>query len=111
MNKTLLIISLIIFPTLSVAQTSWSTNYINVCYWDANQEKWTDCSSKNEYNSLFIVNKDETMITHTISELKSAYYVKSSEYSEEDADNGLFSYSVTSDVGNDYLINFLIKFN
>jgi hypothetical protein len=49
------------------------------------------------------MNKDETMFTHTIESMKSTYYVTSSEYDKE---KEVWSYYVTSDVGNKYLYIF-----
>lgn len=43
------------------------------------------------------------MFTHTIETMKSTYYVTSSEYDKE---KDVWSYSVTSDVGNKYLYVF-----
>jgi hypothetical protein len=45
------------------------------------------------------MNKAETMFTHTIETLKSTYYVESKEYDEK---NDVYTYFVTSDVGNKY---------
>ena len=46
------------------------------------------------------------MITHTTSELKSVYYIKSIENIQEDPEDLLFKYEVISDVGNEYLMYF-----
>tara|TARA_B100001113_G_scaffold333461_1_gene311332 strand:+ start:539 stop:940 length:402 start_codon:yes stop_codon:yes gene_type:complete len=102
--KSFYLFILFIFSTyLSHAQISWSTSDSGTCYWDNNQKEWTNCSNKKEFNSLFTFNKDVTMITHTTSELKSVYYIKSIENNEEDL---LFKYEVISDVGNEYLMYF-----
>jgi hypothetical protein len=45
------------------------------------------------------MNEAETMFTHTIESMKSTYYVSSKEY---DAENDVYTYFVTSDVGNKY---------
>ena len=45
------------------------------------------------------MNKAETMFTHTTETMKSAYYVESKEYDEK---NEVYTYFVTSDVGNKY---------
>ena len=45
------------------------------------------------------MNKAETMFTHTIETLKSTYYIDSKEY---DKKNDVYTYNVTSDVGNKY---------
>ena len=98
---------LFIFSTyLSQAQISWSTSDNGTCYWDNNLKEWNNCSNKKEYNSLFTFNKDVTMITHTTSELKSVYYIKSIENNQEDSEDLLFKYEVVSDVGNEYLMYF-----
>ena len=52
------------------------------------------------------MNKDETMFTHTTSEMKFTYYVKKSRYTQEEQEKGFFAYDVVSDVGNKYYFIF-----
>jgi len=52
------------------------------------------------------MNEAETVFTHTTETIKSSYFVKSSEYDKE---NDVYTYFVTSDVGNDYYYIFDIK--
>jgi hypothetical protein len=52
------------------------------------------------------MNEAETVFTHTTETIKSSYFVKSSEYDKE---NDVYTYNVTSDVGNDYYYIFDLK--
>ena len=80
------------------AQVSFSCTYRQYCYWNENSEKYEDCKGYEE-SSLFVMNKAETMFTHTNETLKSTYYIDSKEY---DKKNDVYTYNVTSDVGNKY---------
>ncbi len=80
------------------AQVSFSCTYRQYCYWNENSEKYEDCEGYEE-SSLFVMNKAETMFTHTIETLKSTYYIDRKEY---DKKNDVYTYNVTSDVGNKY---------
>ncbi|MBU3676607.1 MAG: hypothetical protein FGM54_05420 [Chitinophagaceae bacterium] len=103
MKKLLLLIFVFIFHSVVVsAQTSFSCTYRQYCKWNKYLEKFEDCQGYEE-SSLFVMNKNETMFTHTIETMKSTYYVNSSEYDKE---KDVWSYYVTSDVGNKYLYVF-----
>ncbi len=97
---------ILFLPSLCFTQLSLSSEFISVCYWNQEQSIWDNCSVKSEYNSLFVVNKNETMFTHTTSEVKSTYYVKEPDYDNADADKGIYAYDVVSDVGNEYYFIF-----
>ncbi|MGB1247397.1 MAG: hypothetical protein ACPG4Z_00820 [Chitinophagales bacterium] len=84
------------------AQISFSCEYREYCYWNDRTEEFEDCEGYEE-SSLFVMNEDETMFTHTIESMKSAYYVSESEWDEE---TNIFTYTVISDVGNDYIYMF-----
>jgi len=86
----------------SYAQTSFSCTHRSICTWNDVTKKYDNCSGYDE-NSLFAMNKAETMFTHTIESLTSTYYVKSKKYDEDDR---VWEYTVTSDVGNQYLYIF-----
>jgi len=53
--------------------------------------------------STFIINENETMITHRTNDMQSSYYVQSSSFDEEKSQ---FTAGVVSDVGNDYFFTF-----
>ena len=93
----LLVISVLSFQNIK-AQSSFSCTYRQYCDWDEATQKFANCKGYEE-NSLFVMNKAETMFTHTIEEMKSTYYVNSKEY---DSKNDVYTYNVTSDVGNKY---------
>jgi hypothetical protein len=103
MKKTILILTFAILGLTNLkAQTSFSCTYKQFCEWNKVTEKFGNCEGYEE-SSLFVLNKDETMFTHTIETMKSTYYVTSSEYDKE---KEVWSYYVTSDVGNKYLYIF-----
>ncbi len=97
---TVLIVFSIHFTTK--AQTSFSCYYREYCYWNEYTEEFGNCEGYEE-SSLFVMNDNETMFTHTIESMKSTYYVNEREYESE---KELWFYSVTSDVGNKYLYVF-----
>ena len=102
MKNLLALMVLMITATMLFAQTSYSCYYREYCDWDGDQEKFVDCEGYDE-SSLFVMNADETLFNHTTESMKSAYYVKTSEY---DAVNDVWQYDVTSDVGNEYIYIF-----
>ena len=103
MKKQFLTIALTLINVAGlIAQTSFSCYYREFCEWNESTEKFGNCEGYEE-SSLFVMNKDETMFTHTIETMKSTYYINNSDY---DAEKGLWTYSVTSDVGNKYIYVF-----
>jgi hypothetical protein len=104
MKKTILLLALAILglTDLKAQTSSFSCTYREYCTWNKIKEKFDNCEGYKE-NSLFVMNKGETMFTHTIETMKSTYYVTSSEYNKE---KEVWSYNVTSDVGNKYLYIF-----
>ena len=81
------------------AQVSFSCYHREYCEWDDDLETFSsDCSGYDEA-SLFVMNDDETMFTHTTESIKSTYYVQEKEYDEK---NDVWTYNVVSDVGNKY---------
>lgn len=103
MKKAILLLTIFCFwITKSITQTSFSCTYRQYCVWNEMTKEFENCKGYEE-NSLFSLNKDETMFTHTIESMKSTYYVNSKKY---DKIKDVWSYSVTSDVGNKYLYIF-----
>jgi hypothetical protein len=76
-----------------------STSYKEFRYWNTNTSKFDRSEGNNEYNSMFTLNADETMFTHTTNDIKSSYYVNKKKYMDGCS---CYSYDVTSDVGNKY---------
>ena len=66
------------------AQTSFSCTYRQYCYWDEVDKKYENCKGYEE-------------------RMKSTYYVNSKQY---DKDYDVYTYYVTSDVGNKYYFIF-----
>lgn len=100
--KLLLLVVTILSFNIIHAQVSFSCTYREFCYWNAVTEKFGNCKGYEE-NSLFVMNKNESMFSHTIEEMKSTYYVNSKEF---DKKNEVYTYDVTSDVGNKYYFIF-----
>ena len=99
MKQTILIMTFALFGLTNLkAQVSFSCTYREYCYWNETTKKFVDCEGYEE-SSLFVMNKAETFFTHTIETIKSTYYVESKEYDEK---NDVYTYNVTSDVGNKY---------
>ena len=92
-------------PFISFSQTSFSTNYKEQCDWNQYTSNWETSCVGDDASSLFVMNSDETMFTHTTESMKSTYYVDS----KESGDDGIFTYRVTSDVGNKYYYVFDMK--
>lgn len=84
------------------AQTSFSCTYRQYCTWNEITERFGNCEGYEE-SSLFVMNANETMITHTTEAMKSTYYVDSREYDKE---LDVWTYVVTSDVGDKYMYVF-----
>lgn len=99
MKKTIFLLTIAILGfTYLNAQTSFSCIYRSYCVWNEYTKKFGNCLGDEE-SSLFVMNDNETMLTHTIETMKTTYYVDSREYDKE---KDVWLYSVTSDVGNKY---------
>ena len=98
----LILFFLILSTQICLAQISFSTEYREYCDWNDSTQKFDNCRGYEE-SSLFTMNKAESMFTHTTDEVKSTYYIKSSEY---DKQKELWTYVVNSDVGNEYICVF-----
>ena len=98
--KHLLILVAFLAMTFAVqAQVSFSCYHREYCAWNEALEKYeSECNGYDE-SSLFVMNDDETMFTHTTETIKSTYYVQEKNYDEK---NDVWTYDVVSDVGNKY---------
>lgn len=104
MKKIFLILT-ILCTFKMYSQLSLSCNYKELRYWSETKETFEDGKAWEE-NSLFEINKNQTMITHTTDEGSSTYYIKSSSY-EDDIMTATFQ--VVSDNGNKYVMFFDAK--
>ena len=94
------LILMVITTFSSKAQTSYSCTYREYCNWNEQLGDYeSECSGYKEA-SLFVLNANKTMITHTIQEMTTTYYVKKTEYRE---DHNVTLYYVVSDTGHGYL--------
>jgi len=103
--KYILLFIFIQTSALVYSQVSFSCTYREYCDWNNYTKKFENCEGYEE-SSLFVMNEAETVFTHTTETMKSSYFVKSSEYDKE---NDVYTYYVTSDVGNEYYYIFDIK--
>lgn len=103
MKKVIFVILLtLVCVTSTIAQISFSCYYREYCKWNQYSKEYEDCNGFDE-SSLFVMNKAETMFTHTTETMKSTYYVNEKDYDEE---NDVWTYYVTSDMGNKYFYVF-----
>ena len=105
--RTKSLLFLLIFMALAAfaanAQTSYSCTYREYCNWNEKLGDYeTECRGYEE-SSLFVMNANKTLFTHTTEKMKSTYYVKKTEYRE---DYNVTLYYVVSDVGNEYVYIF-----
>ncbi len=99
--KLFIMIVILAVSQMASAQYYFSCDERTNCNIDSETGDFTDCSTE-EYNCLFELNESMTMFTHTISTMKSTYYVKSSEKSTNDNGEAIFIFQVISDAGNKY---------
>ena len=101
MKKIIPILCLVLFAGMANAQTMMhaSTSYKEFRYWNPNTSKFDKSDGNNEFSSMFTLNGDETIFTHTTNDIKSSYYVTKKKYMDGCS---CYSYEVTSDVGNKY---------
>jgi hypothetical protein len=100
----LLLILLAIFLTNNINSQSISTSIAQYCDWDSSTKEWKDCTTDNDYNSLIVINDQQTMITHTTSDNKSVYYIESKSIIINDEKERVWIYNVVSDTGTKYLM-------
>ncbi len=84
------------------SQKSYSCSSKGIAYWNQIINNW-ERDTFFEESSLFVVNRMESMITHTTETQKSVYYVQSKIYDKE---NSRIDFEVTSDLGNRYTFIF-----
>lgn len=97
MKRTLIIIAIIHCSILAFSQSNISIKEVQMCHWSEYDQTYSNCSDWVYDNSLFTINKAETMIVHKTSTRTSTYYVN-----RKWRDGDYFFYTVTSDVGNSY---------
>ena len=104
LKKALLFLT-ILFSLNVKSQMSVSCYYRETCLWTSSSKAFDICDGYNE-KGLFEVNKSASMIIHTIENITSTYYVKSSDYDEQYKSS---IFEVVSDVGNHYTFIFDAK--
>jgi hypothetical protein len=98
MKKFLMFVGIAFMSATSFSQVYFSCDYREECDWNNDKEKFENCEKWEDF-SMFRLNADASMFTHTTEKLKSVYYVESNAYDEE---NDVYTYDVISDVGNKY---------
>ncbi len=97
--KSLLSLCFVFFAANVVfSQVYFSCNFREECDWNTSEEKFDNCEKWEDF-SMFKLNADASMFTHTTDKIKSVYYVESNEYDEE---YDVYTYNVVSDAGNKY---------
>jgi predicted RND superfamily exporter protein len=84
------------------AQTSFSCNYRQYCYWSESTKNYQNCKGFDE-NSIFVISKDEKAFTHEIESMKSTYSINEKVYDKE---TDTWTYQVTSNEGHKYTYTF-----
>jgi hypothetical protein len=106
--KYLLFFSTFLLLSLAslAAQMNISTNVQRNFIYDEDKEDFTLISENKEDITFFVFNKDMTMFKHTTPSMTSAYIINSS---KEDEEAKTWEFSITSDVGNKYVMMLDIK--
>lgn len=63
--------------------TFYSIDTRRTCDWDANKKTFVNCNTQNE-KSMFELNADKTIITHTTNTMKSQYYIREKSFDSKD---------------------------
>ena len=98
MKKIGLLLAFVCLSTIGFSQIYFSCDQREECDWDGETEEFVNCEKWEDY-TMFKLNADASMFTHTTDKLKSVYYVESNSYDEE---YDVYTYDVVSDVGNKY---------
>lgn len=77
--------------------TFYSVDTRRTCEWDNNKKEFFNCNTQGE-KSIFELNSDETIISHTTNTMKSQYYIREKTF-ENNANT--ITYVTKSDVGLD----------
>jgi hypothetical protein len=98
MKNILLLIFIMTTGLALTSQVNMSCNSRMDCIWDNNTQQYDGCD---EYmnNSLFVLSENSAMITHTISDNQTTYYLKGSTLVEEE---GALTVDAVSDTGREY---------
>ncbi|WP_343605424.1 hypothetical protein [Fluviicola sp.] len=98
MKKLLLLFSLLLSTTISLAQLNISTNYRQDAVWNDEKSEW-EVLSTDEDGTLFEFNKELTTFHHTTPGISSDYFITKYEYDDKEIK---YTMTVKSDAGNEY---------
>ena len=102
MKNIFILAVLILIGLTAKAQKSYPCHYKNYCEWNEITHEYGNCQGYDE-SSMFVMNKEETMFTHTVDNIISTYYIQSKSYDKE---NKISTYNVVSDAGKKYIYTF-----
>ena len=100
-GKILLIIWGLLINVTCFAQMNISTDLREDFVWSESQEDWIIVSSDDSEFTFLKINEQFTMFKHTTPSITSAYIINSNEYDEE---RDQYTFDITSDVGNNYMM-------
>ena len=83
------------------AQFFISCDQRTYCKWNDDTPKYDECETW-EDNSMFEINEDVTMFTHTTSNMKSSYYIRAGKTDFNNDGEEVMIWDVDSDAGNKY---------
>lgn len=107
MNKIFKIKLLTILFSIILTNTfsqSITTEIAQYCDYDTTLDLWKDCTMDYNHTSLFVINEQETMITHTTIDNKSTYYITNKTVELNEKKEKIWMYTVNSDLGKQYII-------
>jgi len=108
MKKTIFLgITLMLFTIALNAQSFFSSYKETYTFWDEKKGEFIQYAEET-VSSMFELNDEETMFTHTTPDMTSTYYIKGREFDDE---KEVWTYKVLSDVGNKYIYIFDPKHN
>ena len=102
MNRVFLLFFLKLFVLSAISgQLTISTDLRTDGVWNDKSNEWEVISEDDEELTFFKFNKDMSMFRHITPGLTSAYLIESQSYDEE---SDQYTFEVTSDVGNKYVM-------
>ena len=100
MKRLVIILAMVVIANTILAQSTYiSSDSRQSCFWNAADQKFSECRNMEDFESMFTLNALETMFIHSTKEMKSSYYIKNKTYLPE---TEAYNYDVVSDVGNKY---------
>jgi hypothetical protein len=99
MKKNILIIALMMASLFITAQVRMSCDKRMDCIWNNITQEYEGCEEYDN-NSLFVLSENSSILTHTVDNAQTAYYIKPSTVVEETG--GQLTVDTVSDTGHSY---------